>query len=208
MGINSVLIRTTDAQAVKVATPTERSVARLSRSNHQASVISQMGSDENNLQKLLDSKLSAYRSESQPPYGSNPHNNKDNELPDGTYPADLDARYIKTKRGTPSFRLRFTIAEGDYTGLTVWKDLYLTPKAINYSLQHLLELGLDSFEAIRTAVITGLRCEITVITEVSFDGDEQKVVDSFVVDGSASLVNPVCPPTDDDDDSDSDDLLI
>jgi len=52
-------------------------------------------------------------------------------LPPGEYVAHIIEGAVSTaKTGTPSYKLTFRVAEGEFAGCQFWHDIWLTPQSI------------------------------------------------------------------------------
>src|SRR4051812_43509253 len=66
-------------------------------------------------------------------------------LPAGAYPCVCtDGRFARSKvKGTPSYKLKFEVADGEHKGRLLWHDCYLTAAAVKHSKGTLAAFGVS-----------------------------------------------------------------
>lgn len=118
-------------------------------------------------------------------------------IPSGEYVCHITRGELEASRtrGTPGYKLEFTVIEGDYKGRRVWHDCWLTPAAMPQSKRDLGKLGITSPEQMERPLPRWFRCRVTVVLRRDDDGIERNRVRSFEVIGiDKPEADPFAPP--------------
>jgi hypothetical protein len=101
-------------------------------------------------------------------------------LPAGTYPCVCtDGRFARSKiKGTPSYKLKFEVADGQHKGRLVWHDCYLTAAAVRHSKGILTAFGVMD---VAKPLDGRFACLVTVRPRVADDGSEHTEVKAIRV---------------------------
>ncbi len=104
-------------------------------------------------------------------------------VPRGQYTALIvEGALFTAGTGTPGYKLRFEIAEGDYKGRSVWHDIWLSGKAKNQAVRDLRKIGVTSKEQLEKPIPSRrIRCRVTAVVRKDNDGVERNDVRSFEV---------------------------
>jgi len=86
-------------------------------------------------------------------------------------------------KGTPGYKIEFTVIEGDFKGRKFWLDCWLTSAALPQSKRDLKKLGVNSPEQMERPLPRWLRCKVTVVLLKDDDRIERNKVRSFEVVG-------------------------
>ena len=126
-------------------------------------------------------------------------------VPRGEYECHVTRGELESSRtkGTPGYKVEFTILDGEYKGRKLWLDCWLTPAALAQSKRDLGKLGLATPEQMEYPLPRGIRCRVTVVLHADDNGIERNRVRSFVVigidepeaDAFAPLPAPSVDPT-------------
>ena len=106
-------------------------------------------------------------------------------VPRGVYVCHVTNGELETSRskGTPGYKIEFTVIEGDFKGRKLWYDCWLTPLARPKSKYELGKLGIKSQAQLEEPLPRGIRCKVTVVLRKDDDGIERNRVRSFEVVG-------------------------
>ena len=104
-------------------------------------------------------------------------------LPSGEYTARITRGELETSRsrGTPGYKLEFTIVEGEYAGRKVWHDCWLTEAAMPQTKRDLARIGVTSLDQLENPLPPGMLCRVKVALRTEDDGAEHNRVKAFVV---------------------------
>lgn len=111
-------------------------------------------------------------------------------IPNGTYRAVIsDGRVQESSKGTSSYRIEFSIVEGEHTNRKVWHHCWLTRNALAMSKRDLAKIGIHTPDQLRQPPPSGLICEVKValLTSSAPDGVPRNEVRGFKVIADASL---------------------
>lgn len=98
-------------------------------------------------------------------------------------------------KGTPGYKVEFTIIEGDFKGRKLWHDCWLTPAAMPQSKRDLGKLGITSPAQMEQPLPRWFRCKVVVVLRKDDDNIERNRVRSFEVVGiDKPEVDPFAPP--------------
>ncbi len=86
-------------------------------------------------------------------------------------------------KGTPGYKIEFSIVEGEHTGRKVWHDCWLTAAALPQSKRDLAKLGIKSPAQMEQPLPRWIRCKVTVVVVKDDDGVERNKVRKFEVIG-------------------------
>ena len=106
-------------------------------------------------------------------------------VPRGEYVCHVTKGELETSRskGTPGYKVEFTILDGEFKGRKLWLDCWLTGPALPMSKRDLGKLGIVSTEQMERPLPRGIRCKVTVVLRKDDDGIERNRVRSFEVVG-------------------------
>lgn len=106
-------------------------------------------------------------------------------LPKDSYDCHATNGTLETSRlkGTPSYRVEFTVCEGKFAGRKLWLDNWLTEAALPQSKRDLAKLGITSVDQLDRALPRGIRCKVRVAVRKNDDGTEYNKVVGFEVVG-------------------------
>jgi hypothetical protein len=103
-------------------------------------------------------------------------------LPKGIYVARvMSGELFTSKGGTPGYKLRFKVLEGEYAGRQFWHDLWLTPAALPMTKRDLGRIGITSPDQLEQPLPLGIRCQVKLALRRNDDGTEYNHVRAFEV---------------------------
>ena len=129
-------------------------------------------------------------------------------VPRGEYVCHVTKGELESSRskGTPGYKVEFTILDGEYKGQRLWLDCWLTQAALKMSKRDLMKLGIVSGEQMERPLPRGIRCKVTAVVRRDDDGIERNRVRSFEVVGiDAPVADPFAPKPEGDGDEPSGD---
>jgi hypothetical protein len=127
-------------------------------------------------------------------------------LPSGTYRCLVsDGRLSQAKSGTPSYKLTFSVLDGEHANRKIWHDLWLTPRALAMAKRDLIKLGLNRPEQLNQAPPTGIVCDVKVVVRTEDDGRSYNRVTGFAVVEGAPPAGTLDPDDDEADQRDEGD---
>lgn len=102
-------------------------------------------------------------------------------VPRGEYECHVTKGELETSRtkGTPGYKIEFTIIDGEFKGRKFWHDCWLTPAALPQSKRDLGKLGITTPEQMEKPLPRGIRCKVTVVLHTDDNGNERNRVRSF-----------------------------
>lgn len=118
-------------------------------------------------------------------------------LPRGEYVCHLTAGTLQNSKskGTPGYKLEFTVLDGPHTGRKVWHDCWFTPAALPHSKRDLAKLGVTALAQLNRPLPPGMRCKVQVILRTDDDNIERNRVQAFDVLGiDKPEADPFAPP--------------
>lgn len=105
---------------------------------------------------------------------------------------ELDQSRLK---GTPFYKLEFTIIEGEFKTRKLWNDCWLTSAALPQSKRDLGKLGITSPAMMEKPLPRYFRCKVQVVVRKDDNGIERNRVRSFeVVSFDKPDADPFAPP--------------
>jgi len=105
-------------------------------------------------------------------------------LPAGTYIAHIVSGELeKAGTGTPGYKLKFKVIDGDHAGRLFWHDVWLTPTALPMAKRDLAKLGVTDLDQLEQPLPQGIRCKVKLALRREDDGSEFNRVRSFEVIG-------------------------
>lgn len=114
-------------------------------------------------------------------------------IPAGTYRCRLaSGQLTKSRSGTPSFEMVFTVDEGEYQGRRVWHHAWLTPAAMPQAKRDLARLGIATLEQCEQPLPACFACDVKVVLRTDDDGTQRNGVRAFVVTGT--ITDPTADP--------------
>lgn len=104
-------------------------------------------------------------------------------LPRGSYVCHATKGELEQSRtkGTPGFKLEFTVIEGEFTGRKLWLDLWLTPAALPATKRDLAKLEIISEAQLERPLPRWWRCRVTAVLQKGDNGIEHNAVRRFEV---------------------------
>ena len=104
-------------------------------------------------------------------------------VPAGEYVCRVTKGELEASRtkGTPGYKVEFTILDGEFAGRRLWLDCWLTPAALPQSKRDLGKLGIMTPEQMEQPLPRGIRCRVQVVIRRDHDGIERNRVRSFEV---------------------------
>ena len=97
-------------------------------------------------------------------------------------------------KGTPGYKIEFTILDGDFKGRKLWLDCWLTPAALPQSKRDLGKLGITSPAMMERPLPCWIRCKVQAVVRKDDDGIERSRVRTFEVIGiDPPEVDPFAP---------------
>lgn len=104
-------------------------------------------------------------------------------IPRGDYECDLIAGELESSRtkGTPGYRLTFSVRDGEFAKRRVWHDLWLTQAAMPMAKRDLAKIGITTPEQMERPIPRGIVCKVSVALRVGDNGAQRNHVRSFVV---------------------------
>jgi hypothetical protein len=102
-------------------------------------------------------------------------------LPPGEYVCRIVSgeRHSSRSKGTPSYKLTFEVAEGDFSGRRLWHDCWLTLSALPYTKRDLAKIGIRSLGQMDQPVPPGIHCRCKVALRRDDEGVERNRIQSF-----------------------------
>jgi len=99
-------------------------------------------------------------------------------LPAGEYLARILSGELFNSRtnGTPGYKLKFQIVEGEYAERQFWHDLWLTPAAMAMTKRELAKIGINTIQQLDEPVPPGIRCRVKLTLRREDDGTEHNRV--------------------------------
>ena len=106
-------------------------------------------------------------------------------LPRGSYVCHATKGELESsrQRGTPGYKIEFTVIEGEFSDRKLWHDCWLTAAALPQSKRDLKKLGISSPEQMELPLPRWIRCKVTVLVVKDDDGIERNKVRTFEVIG-------------------------
>ncbi len=120
-------------------------------------------------------------------------------IPTGEYRCRIVAGELFTsKRGTPGFKVRFEILEGDYAGRVLFLDIWLSEAALPMAKRDLVKLGIESVQQLERPLPAGIVVTAKVAFRRGDNGEEFNRVTRFeVVAIEPPGADPYAPSEDD-----------
>ena len=106
-------------------------------------------------------------------------------LPADEYVCHVERGELETSRsnGTPRYKLKFVVIDGEHKGRKVWHDCWLTEAAMPHTKRDLGKLGVTSLDQLERPLPPGIRCKVRVVIHKNDKGNEHNDVKSFEVVG-------------------------
>ena len=107
-------------------------------------------------------------------------------LPRGVYVCHWTKGELENSRskGTPGYKLEFTVIEGEHKGRKLWHDLWLTEAAKPQTRRDLDRLAItDPKNQLDKPIPKWIRCNVTVVVRLGDDNVERNKVQTFDVVG-------------------------
>ena len=117
-------------------------------------------------------------------------------IPKGDYVCHATKGELESSRtkGTPGYKIEFTIIEGDFQGRKLWHDCWLTAAALPQTKRDLGKLGISTPEQMERALPRWFRCKVSAVLRKDDDGVERNRIRSFEVIGTDKPeVDPFAP---------------
>jgi hypothetical protein len=93
-------------------------------------------------------------------------------------PADYVCRvasgelFTAKQRGTPGYKLKFEVIEGEYAGRYVWQDIWLTGAALPMAKRDLAKIGVTKIEQLEQPLPQGIVVRVKLALRTEDDGNE------------------------------------
>ena len=127
-------------------------------------------------------------------------------LPPGTHRCLVsDGRLSQAKSGTKSYKLTFTVIDGDHANRRLWLDLWLTPRALSMTKRDLIKLRIHRPEQLRQAPPSGIVADVKVAVRTGDDGTSYNQVRGFTVVEDAPPPGTLDPDDEDNQSGEEDD---
>ena len=106
-------------------------------------------------------------------------------VPRGDYVCHATKGELESSRlkGTPGYKIEFTIIEGDFKGRKLWHDCWLTAAALPQTKRDLGKIGISSPDQMERPLPRWFRCRVTAVVRKDDDNVERNRVRSFEVVG-------------------------
>jgi hypothetical protein len=119
-------------------------------------------------------------------------------LPSGEYRCMVaSGELFSAKKGTPGYKLRLVVLEGEYIDRVVWHDLWLSEAALPMTKRDLAKLGVTDLEQLDRPLLEGIVVKAKVALRKNDDGMEYNRVSRFdVVDFEPPEPDPFAPTDD------------
>lgn len=117
-------------------------------------------------------------------------------LPAGAHVCHVTRGELENSRskGTPGYKIEFTVCEGPFKGRKLWHDLWLSDAALPMTKRDLGRLGITTPAQMEAPLPRGIRCNVRVTVRKGDDGIERNRVRSFDVIGiDPPEVDPFAP---------------
>lgn len=118
-------------------------------------------------------------------------------LPRGVYICHATNRELEKSisKGTPCYKLEFTVIEGEFKGRKLWDPLWLSAAALPGSKRDLAKLSITSPGQMEQPLPRWFRCRVTATVRRGDDGIERNEVRNFDVLGfDRPEADPFAPP--------------
>lgn len=104
-------------------------------------------------------------------------------LPPGDYECDVTGAELNKSRskGTPGYKLEFTVRDGEFKGRKLWFDVWLTPAAAPMAKRDLAKFGVSSLEHLERPLPRGIVATVKAVLRRDNDGTERNRVRRFDV---------------------------
>lgn len=118
-------------------------------------------------------------------WNSTPTAGDSGPVPRGEYECHVSKGELESSRtkGTPGYKVEFTILDGEFKGRRLWLDCWLTPAALPQSKRDLGKLGIMTPEQMEQPLPRGIRCRVQAVVRSDDDGIERNHVRTFAVIG-------------------------
>lgn len=102
-------------------------------------------------------------------------------IPRGTYVCRVLGGELDTSKtkGTPSYKLKFEVCEGEHSGRQVWHDCWLTAAALPMSKRDLAKIGISTPEQMEQPLPAGIVCKVVVVVHSDDDDIPHNKVKQF-----------------------------
>ncbi len=117
-------------------------------------------------------------------------------LPSGLYRCRIaNGELFKSKSGTPGYKLKLVVVEGDYLDRVVWLDVWLSDAALPMAKRDLSKIGVTSLEQLERPLPEGIIVIAKVALRKDDDGREYNRVNRLdVVAIEPPEPEPFAPP--------------
>lgn len=104
-------------------------------------------------------------------------------LPPGEYECDVSRGELETSRskGTPGYKIEFTVRDGEFRGRKFWVDCWLTAAALPATKRDLGKLGITSLDQLERPLPRGIVASVKAVLRRDDDGTERNRVQRFAV---------------------------
>ena len=94
-------------------------------------------------------------------------------MPSGEYRCSIaSGELFNAKKGTPGYKLKLVVVQGDYVDRVVWHDIWLSEAALSMAKRDLGKLGITSLEQLERPLPEGIIVNAKVALRRDDDGKE------------------------------------
>ncbi len=123
-------------------------------------------------------------------------------LPSGEYRCTIaSGELFNAKSGTPGYKIKLVVADGEHTDRVVWHDVWLSEAALPMAKRDLAKLGVTSLEQLERPLPVGIIGKAKVTLRKNDDGTEYNRVNRLDVVGIETPEPEPFAPSDDRDDT-------
>jgi hypothetical protein len=123
-------------------------------------------------------------------------------LPSGSYRCLLsDGRLAQAATGSRSYKVTFTVLDGQYTNRKIWADLWLTSRALAMTKRDLAKLQITRPEQLNEPPRPGIIAEVRVALRTEDDGRQFNKVNGFTIVEEAPAPSVFSPDPDEEADT-------
>jgi hypothetical protein len=127
-------------------------------------------------------------------------------LPSGEYRCTIaSGELFNAKSGTPGYKLKLVVVDGEHTDRVVWHDVWLSEAALPMAKRDLGKLGVTSLEQLERPLPEGIIIKAKVALRKNDDGTEYNRVNRFDVVGIDTPEPEPFAPSDEPEDSSTED---
>jgi hypothetical protein len=102
-----------------------------------------------------------------------------------------------SRKGTPGYKLKLKVAEGEYVGRFVWHDSWLTPAALPQTKRDLAKFGITDLDQLEQPLPATFVVKAKIALQRDDDGNERNRIRSFEVLGTVEPEKDAFAPAED-----------